>query len=131
MYGPASVPSASEVQWTGAPDRVRYVPRVIAAVIDSGPDELFEEDATRWDPPMLAIGRESVAVSERAVMHHDPANSTARTGREMCGIAAFKVNDRRHGVPPLHDRPRNECVVLVTVRIRRRRDSSRGNTPLA
>ena len=94
------MPSASEVQWTSAPDRVRYVPGVIAAVIDSLPDQLFEEDATRRDPPMLAVGRESIAVPERAVVHHDPANSTARTGREMSGTAALEVDDRRHGTPP-------------------------------
>jgi len=50
---------------------------------------------------MLAIGRESIAVAERAVVHHDPADSTARMRREMCDVAAFEVNDRRHGVPPL------------------------------
>jgi hypothetical protein len=70
-------PSASEVQWTSAPDRVRYVPGVIAAVIEPLPDQLFEEDATCWDPPMFAFGCGSGAVSERAVMHDDPADATA------------------------------------------------------
>ena len=94
------MPSASEVQWTSAPERVRYVPGVIAAVIDFLPDQLLEEDASRSDPPMLTVGRESIAIPERAVMDHDPANSTARRRREMCGAAALEVDDRRHGTPP-------------------------------
>jgi hypothetical protein len=80
---------------------MRYVPGVIAAVIHFLPDQLFEEDATRRDPPMFAVGRETIAISKRAVMHHDPAKSTARTRREMCGTPAFEVDDRRHGTPPL------------------------------
>ena len=94
------------MQWTRAPDRVRYVPGV-AAVIGSLPDQLFEEDATRRDPTMFSVRRESVAVPERAVMHHDPADSTARTRREMCRTAAFEVNDRRHRMPPLANRDTN------------------------
>jgi hypothetical protein len=79
---------------------VRDVPGVVAAVIDSVLDELFEGDATCRDPAMLAVGRESIAVPERAVVHHDLANSTARTSREMCGTAAREVDDGRHGAPP-------------------------------
>jgi hypothetical protein len=103
------------------------VPGVIAAVIDFLPDELVEEHAACRDPAMLAVGRETIAVSECAVVHHDPANSTARTRREVCAVAAFEVNDRRHGYLPWTQSGKHECVVLVTVRIRTRHGSSRGN----
>src|SRR5467141_3427380 len=84
------------MQWTSVPDRVRYVPGVIAAVIDFLPDQLFEEHAARWDPPMVAVGRDSVAVTERAVMHDDAAGPTARSRREVRRVAALEVDDRRH-----------------------------------
>jgi hypothetical protein len=88
------------MQWTSVPDRVRYVPGVIGAVIDFLPDQLFEEYATCRDPAMVAVGSEAIAVTERAVMHDDAADSTARARREMSDAAAFEVDHRRHGPPP-------------------------------
>jgi hypothetical protein len=55
------------------------VPGVIAAVINVLPDELLEEHATGRDPAMVVVGSEAIAVTERAVMHDDPADTTART----------------------------------------------------
>jgi hypothetical protein len=82
------------VQWTSVPDRVRYVPGVITAVIDFLPDELFEEHATGRDPAMISVGCEAIAVTERPVMHHDAADPSARSRREMCDVAALEVDER-------------------------------------
>jgi hypothetical protein len=100
------------VQWTSVPDRVRYVPGVITAVIYFLPDQLFEEHATRWDPPMVAIWGESSAITEGAVMHDDAAGASARPRREVCGVAAFEVDDRKHGPPP----PGRQCDTNVSPR---------------
>jgi hypothetical protein len=49
---------------------------------------------------MIALGPETLAISERAVMHDDAADA-ARTRSAMGGVAALEVNDRRHDAPPL------------------------------
>ena len=123
------MPSAREVQWTSAPERVRYVPGVIAAVITFLPDQLLEVDAAGRDPTMVVIGREAIAVAERAVMHDRSADSATRARPEVCGAAALEVNDCRHDAPP-HDRDPDH-VVRVTVRIRTCDDSSRGSALFA
>ena len=94
------VPSARDVQWTNVPDCVRYVPGVIAAVIDFLPDQLLEEHPSGGDPAVFGIGREAVAVAERAVMGDESTDPAARARREMSRIAAFEVNDCRHGRLP-------------------------------
>src|SRR5207249_1752027 len=81
-------------------DRVWYESGVAALVLGVLPDQLFEEHAARRDPAMVASGGGSVAVTERAVMHDDPADAAARPRREVCGVATFEVNDRRHDAPP-------------------------------
>src|SRR5256885_8852988 len=115
------------MQWTSAPDRVRYVPGVIAAVIAPLPDQLLEEHATCGNPSMVTVGREAIAVAERAVMHDDTADPTTRTCREMSGAPALEVNDRRHDAPPRDHVCDTDCVYAVTLRIRTCHDSSRGN----
>src|SRR5881396_1685004 len=83
-----------------APDRVRYVSAVVGLVLVVMPDQLFEEYPARRDPAVVAVGGEPVAVTERAVMHDDPAAAAPGSRREMCGVTTFEMNDRRHDAPP-------------------------------
>lgn len=121
------MPSAREAQWTSAPDGVRHVPGVIAADLAVLPDQLLEEHTARGYPVVLPVGREAIAVAERAVMHDDPASATARARREVSGTPAFEVNDGRHDAPPLDHVCDPDRVAPVTVRIRTCHDSSRGD----
>src|SRR5437879_7380632 len=87
------------MNWIRAADRVRYVPGV-GLVLDVLSDQLLEEHAARRDPAVIGVRGEAVAVTERAVMHDDPADAAAGPRREVCGVTTLEVNDCRHDAPP-------------------------------
>src|SRR2546428_8998759 len=88
------------MKWISTRDRAWHVSRVVGLGLDVLRDQLLEEHAPRRDPAMVAVGSETVAVTERAVMHDDPADAAAGPRCEVGGVATFEVNDRRHDAPP-------------------------------
>src|SRR5437870_11056695 len=81
-------------------DRAWHVTGVVGLGLDVLRDQLLEEDAPRRDPAVVAVGSETVAVAERAVMHDDPTDAAAGPRCEVGGVTTLEVNDRRHDAPP-------------------------------
>jgi len=70
--------------------------RSVAGVVN----QELDRHAPGRDPLVSSIDVQAIAVADRAVMDHQAAFSTPRTGAEMIEIAAFVVDDGRHPSPP-------------------------------